>query len=72
MVIDSDEPKTVEALLQYFYMGNLQDSSEIRALLPLAHRLDAIELVEHCCEVIMEELTPDNVCASVAAMLAER
>jgi len=73
VVIEDTDLESVEKLLSYLYTGDLgrhcnPDCAALAALLSLAHRLDVVELLDHCAASLVTGLNELNVAQTVAAL----
>jgi len=68
VVLEDTDEASSEALLKYLYTSCVDDGVDTIALLPLAHRLGATSLVEHCATDIVRNLCPGNVVPSIVAL----
>ena len=61
VVIEDADPGSVEFLLAYLYTGVVDShcNPDAAALLPLAHRLEVPDLVDHCAATLVKELSEE-------------
>mmetsp|Transcript_115088 Transcript_115088/g.229200 ORF Transcript_115088/g.229200 Transcript_115088/m.229200 type:complete len:337 (+) Transcript_115088:76-1086(+) len=58
----------VEAMLEFFYTGELARGTDVAALLPLAHRYQVDDLVSLAVDRLLEGLLPESAVAAVRAL----
>ena len=70
VVIEDADPGSVEFLLAYLYTGVVDShcNPDAAALLPLAHRLEVPDLVDHCAATLVKELSEESVARTVATL----
>ena len=70
--IDDAQPAVVELLLAFLYTGALDNrlAGHAAEMLPLAHRLEISELMDHCAEILVQALTLENAASTVSVLRA--
>ena len=68
VVINDADENSVRELVCFLCTGNINENSNFVLLLPLAHRYGVSDLVEICASSIADDLCPENVVSSLAAL----
>eukprot|EP00929_Paragymnodinium_shiwhaense_P054172 TRINITY_DN27145_c0_g1_i1.p1 TRINITY_DN27145_c0_g1~~TRINITY_DN27145_c0_g1_i1.p1 ORF type:complete len:252 (+),score=87.99 TRINITY_DN27145_c0_g1_i1:81-836(+) len=72
ITIGEADPKTVEGLLEYIYVGQVPRAVDCKCLLPLAERFEVQGLVDVCVGVVNCELNEENVVPTVRLFRQQR
>lgn len=68
LTIDDAEPETVEAMLRYMYVGEVEEDCQFTDLLALADRYEVDGLVKICADAILQTVSSDTVVGSLCAL----
>jgi len=70
VAMDDADPTAVELLLSFLYTGVLDSSADTSAaqILPIAHRLEVPELVDHCASTLVRAMAKDNILSTLSAL----
>lgn len=68
--IEDAEPAVLELLLSFLYTGRFESGFDKHAtsVLPLAHRLEIPDVVEHCGCILAERLTAENIASHISIL----